>query len=218
MAGVTDETKMKSVNVTCSRENKKDFIIMKRWGGKASPPSVCFFESEKAENEEEAILFTFFRLFKLKRGDFMGRSREKVDVLVAKGKSHLTKAEIEARRDSEVVVPYTDISAPDYLTGKQLEKFNDLADKLSTIGILTELDVDCLASYVLAHGLYIAYTKEIDALIAEDDLKTLKEYQLLQDKAFKQCVACAKELGLTVTARAKIVLPASEEVGELWEL
>ena len=29
----------------------------------------------------------------------------------------------------------------------------------------------------------------------------------LQDKAFKQCLACAKELGLTVTSRCKLVVP-----------
>ncbi len=30
----------------------------------------------------------------------------------------------------------------------------------------------------------------------------------LQDKAFKQCIACARELGLTVTSRLKLVIPA----------
>ena len=29
----------------------------------------------------------------------------------------------------------------------------------------------------------------------------------LQDKAFKQCLACAKELGLTITSRCKLVVP-----------
>ena len=29
----------------------------------------------------------------------------------------------------------------------------------------------------------------------------------LQDKAFKQCLACAKELGLTITSRLKFVIP-----------
>lgn len=29
----------------------------------------------------------------------------------------------------------------------------------------------------------------------------------LQDKAFKQCLACAKELGLTITSRLKLVIP-----------
>lgn len=33
----------------------------------------------------------------------------------------------------------------------------------------------------------------------------------LQDKAFKQCVTCARELGLTITSRAKIEVPAPPE-------
>ena len=144
----------------------------------------------------------------------MGRSRETIDVLVAKGKSHLTKAEIEKRRETEVEVPFRNIVAPSYLTRKQKAKFNEIADKLVKIGVLTELDIDCLARYVLAHGLYLSYTKIINTLMATDDLKTMKDYQLLQDKAFKQCLACAKELGLTVTSRAKIVVPVSEEEEE----
>ena len=37
-----------------------------------------------------------------------------------------------------------------------------------------------------------------------DDVTVLMN---LQDKAFKQCLACAKELGLTITSRLKLVIP-----------
>ena len=33
----------------------------------------------------------------------------------------------------------------------------------------------------------------------------------LQDKAFKQCLACAKELGLTITSRCKLIIPQPPE-------
>lgn len=33
----------------------------------------------------------------------------------------------------------------------------------------------------------------------------------LQDKAFKQCLACAKELGLTITSRCKLIIPPPPE-------
>ena len=36
----------------------------------------------------------------------------------------------------------------------------------------------------------------------------------LQDKAFKQCLACAKELGLTITSRCKLVVPPPPDDGE----
>lgn len=33
----------------------------------------------------------------------------------------------------------------------------------------------------------------------------------LQDKAFKQCLSCAKELGLTITSRCRIVVPTQQD-------
>lgn len=173
-----------------------------------------------------------------------GRPREPVDLLIAKGKKHLTKEEIEERKAQEVDVPFVDIEPPSYLTGKKrIEEFNHYANMLLEIGIFTELDVDILAKYILAKELYLTYTKQLEkvmkkanivrkwaviddlsALCDEDgtieDLKALLEricrrqrgedattLMNLQDKAFKQCLACAKELGLTVTSRCKLVVP-----------
>jgi P27 family predicted phage terminase small subunit len=174
----------------------------------------------------------------------MARNREPVDLLIAKGKKHLTKAEIEERKAQEVDVPFVDIEPPEYLKGKKrIEEFNHYADMLLKIGIFTELDVDILAKYILAKELYLTYTKQLEkvmkkanivrkwAVIDElsdlcseggtiEDLKELLEkicrrqrgedattIMNLQDKAFKQCLACAKELGLTVTSRCKLVVP-----------
>lgn len=36
----------------------------------------------------------------------------------------------------------------------------------------------------------------------------------LQDKAFKQCLSCARELGMTITSRCKIVVPPPPEDDE----
>lgn len=141
------------------------------------------------------------------RSDKMGRPKEPIEILVAKGKSHLTKAQIEERREQEIKVPFKNVKAPSYLDAKQKKKFKEIADKLLDLGVMTELDIDCLAHYVLSHSLYLAYTRQIENLANEDELKALKDYQLMQDKAFKQCLACARELGLTVTARAKLIIP-----------
>ena len=42
-------------------------------------------------------------------------------------------------------------------------------------------------------------------------MKALKDLQNLQDKTLRQCLACAKELGLTITSRAKLVIPTPLE-------
>ncbi len=41
-----------------------------------------------------------------------------------------------------------------------------------------------------------------------DDINT---FMSLQDRAFKQCIACAKELGLTIGARCKLIIPKVED-------
>ena len=140
-----------------------------------------------------------------------GRPREPIDLIKAKGKKHLSEQEYEDRKNSEPDVPFTDITPPDYLTKKkQKATFMDYADKLVSIGIMTELDVDCLARYVIAHDLYILYSKKLSSLLGkkDPDMLQLKDMQNLQDKAFKQAQSSARDLGLTIPSRCKIVIPA----------
>ena len=142
----------------------------------------------------------------------MARPREPIDLIKAKGKKHLTKAEYEERKEQEIEVPFTDITPPEYLTGtKQLEKFKYYADMLVKIGIFTQLDVDCLARYVMGEQLYLQYTSLLIELIKSKDYDQLGKIQGLQDKAFKQCQQCARDLGLTISARCKLIVPQTDE-------
>lgn len=172
----------------------------------------------------------------------MARPREPIDLIVAKGKKHLGKDEIEERKAQEVNVPFVDIEPPKYLKGKKrINEFNHYAGMLVKIGIFTELDVDVLAKYIIAKELYLQYTKQLEEVVSKsiivdkwealsnicfkgcndvEELRNLLERILrrqkgddttvlmnLQDKAFKQCLACAKELGLTIKGRAQLVIP-----------
>ena len=59
----------------------------------------------------------------------MGRNKQPIELVIANGKKHLTKEEINFRRESEVK-PITDnIEAPSYLTAKQKKEFNNIANK-----------------------------------------------------------------------------------------
>ena len=170
-----------------------------------------------------------------------GKPREPIDLIVAKGKKHLTKDEIEERKAQEVDVPFVDVKPPSYLKGKKRRsEFNHYAGMLLKIGIFTELDVDVLAKYIIAKELYLQYTKQLEEVVSKsiivdkweslesimfrggdaEELRDLLERILrrqkgddttvlmnLQDKAFKQCLACAKELGLTIKGRAQLVIP-----------
>ena len=143
-----------------------------------------------------------------------GRPKEPIDLIAAKGLKHLSKQEYQERKDSEVKVPFVNVKPPSYLGKNQRKKFKELAKKLLEIGIMTELDVDCLAMYVLAHELYIEYSKALAEAIEEGKISVIKELQNLQDKAFKQALASARTLGLTITDRCKIVVPLPPDDGD----
>ena len=137
----------------------------------------------------------------------MGRLPEPVALLEAKGRSHMGGEEREARRRRELRVPFTDIKAPTYLTKRQATKFDNIASMLLALGIMTELDTDCLGRYICAHDLYIGYTKVLRKLMSSGDVDELQKAQGLQSKAFQQAQAAARDLGLTVTSRCRIQVP-----------
>lgn len=141
----------------------------------------------------------------------MARPREPIDLIVAKGKKHISQAEIEARRDQEIQVPFKDIKPPKYLNTKQKKTFKDLASKLLAIRIYTELDADALARYIIAQDLYLSYTEAVNELIEKGNLVLLKEIQNMQDKAFRQAQTSARDLGLTISSRCRLEVPVKEE-------
>ena len=143
----------------------------------------------------------------------MGRPKKPIGLHLAEGNpSHLTKAEIEERLEGELDVPFLDVAPPEYLTGKkQIEKFNYIADMLLRLEIFTELDVDCLARYIMSEQLYLQYTNLLIGLIKSKDFEQMGKIQSLQDRAFRQCDTCARRLGLTITDRARLVVPQPPE-------
>ena len=152
----------------------------------------------------------------------MARPREPIDLIAAKGRKHLTKAEYEARKKAEVTAPCDNVTPPAYLTKKEKEKFNEIAQQLIEIGIMTNLDCDVLAR---ADSEYLKLTKQLNKIKFAPDKKSpvaeeaqiaeqLGEYgylQKLQLKAAKQCNECARELGLTISSRCKLAMPKTEE-------
>ncbi len=176
-----------------------------------------------------------------------GRKRQPIDLIKAKGKKHLSQAEYEERKESELEVPFTDVEPPDYLTAKQAREFSKYAEMLVALNIFTELDVDVLAQFCIARELYIEYSKQIKKVLSkecavqkwaviqslseecetqEELIKLLEKIirrqrgeditvlMNLQDKAHKQCLACARELGLTITSRLKLAIPPPPEDDE----
>ena len=156
----------------------------------------------------------------------MAGPRQPIELVIAKGKKNLTKAEIEARRASEVKPSTDDITALAYLTAAQKKHFNKLAGQLAKIKIMGETDVDTLARYVVAETNYQEAVKELRKLAKdrptdrgdEDYYKKLEQWAVLNDMAdrrqeryFKQASALARDLGLTISSRCKLQVPVKDE-------
>lgn len=151
-----------------------------------------------------------------------GRPKEPIDLIIAKGKKHLTKEEIAERKSKELKINHTDVNPPEYLSEKEKEEFNNIANILLEIGIMTELDEECLAHYLIANTNYINYTKELRTLekklTKSKDEEKKKEilgfidlYLKYQDRALKQCRDCANDMGLSISSRCKLVMPPTKE-------
>ena len=128
-------------------------------------------------------------------------------LIEAKGKTHLTKQEKRERSRREVQVPYTDVKAPDYLTEKQKKEFNKYAEMLLALQVMTELDVDCLVRYVLEQESYLAYRNDMVKAHRVHDEEAEERAERMADKAFKRAQSAARDLGLTISSRCKLVVP-----------
>ena len=139
---------------------------------------------------------------------------------VERRRVHRSKQEISKRISTEAktVIDQNRINAPGYLDfPSEQEEFVRLAEQLADRGMYdAALDADTLARYVQSHRRYIDYTDRLNVAIQNNaDLGEITRWQRLQDTAFRQCRACAADLGLTVTTRAKLSIPPRNEDEDL---
>lgn len=138
----------------------------------------------------------------------MARPRQPIDLLLYKGKKNLTKEEIEERQAQEVKAPSDKVKPPSYLDKDLKKEFRQISNELVQIGIMSNLDVDALARFLIAKKMYLDVTNNLLELDPLDE-----KYSVLlinQDKLFKQCRQSASDLGLTISSRCKLVIPKTE--------
>lgn len=155
----------------------------------------------------------------------MGRNREPIKLIQAKGKKHLTKQEINDRQESEVPVLNDKIKAPAFLTTKkERDEFTSIAQELMRLDIMSNLDCDVLGRYVKSSKDWEDYSKivvklrkrltkalnyETETVVGLSEL--LLKYEGMKSKAFTQCHTCAKALGMTISDRCRIIVPKKTE-------
>ena len=141
----------------------------------------------------------------------MSGQRQPIELVIANGKKNLTKAEIQERRDSEIKPIADNIVAPPYLTKRQKAEFDRIADQLQKLKIMGETDVDALGRYIISKDLYVKLSKQIGKSIVLNDPILLDKYLKNQDRLFKQCRSSANDLGLSISSRCRLVVPATKE-------
>lgn len=95
----------------------------------------------------------------------MAGQRQPTDLVVMNGRKHLTKAEIEARKNAEATAPCDKVRPPSYLTPEQKKQFRKIAKELLEIKLISNLDCDALARLLIAQTQYIEITEQIRAMV-----------------------------------------------------
>ena len=141
----------------------------------------------------------------------MAGQRLPLEVVQARGSKHLTKAEIQERQENEIK-PITDnIIAPAFLTKKQKDEFDRIADQLKKLKIMGETDVDALARYIVANEFYVNAVKQMRKKEVREDPYKFEKWSNIQERYFKQCRSSANDLGLSISSRCKLVVPKTKE-------
>lgn len=142
----------------------------------------------------------------------MGRAKQPVALIEAKGKTHLTMEEKMNRRESEPASPDTKIICPDYITdGDARLEFIRYASLLDRVGVWSELHADELARYITAEQIFEATSKEVINALETGRLDDAAEVQKMQDKAYRQAHSSASSLGLNITSFCKLVVPKTSD-------
>ena len=167
----------------------------------------------------------------------MAGQRQPTDLVVMKGKKHLTKAEIEARKNAEVVAPNDKVKPPAYLTPEQKLHFGLLSNVLLAFKLLAYGVCDAVARLLIAQDQYIEITDKIreTPLMVDVPVYEMREnpdtgeqervqvgtrevvngererLMIIQDRCMKQCRQGASDFGMTVSSRCRLVVPKAKE-------
>jgi len=84
----------------------------------------------------------------------MGRNAIPIDLLVANGKKHLTKAEIEIRKESEVKLGNSKLMCPSYIKNNVIayKKWKEITKIYKEVDFVSSADAGLLARYCQSHN------------------------------------------------------------------
>ena len=163
----------------------------------------------------------------------MANQKQPVGLIQAKGRKHLTKAEIEQRQATEVHPLLSEnVSAPKYLSKAEKERFFEILRGLDELGIVGDTDMMMLGQLVQEETMAIDAMKDYKKARARRDafLRTAKQqgldimsgdyFEIYKNHESLVSVCdqrvsrhkndlrkFANDFGLTITSRCRIVMP-----------
>ena len=148
----------------------------------------------------------------------IGRKAKPIHLHLLEGNTNrLTKEEIDQRLAAEkkLQAKKDKVKPPTWLDSVAKREFKRIAGELLDLDVITNIDVNALARYCDAYSDYVESTKIVreEGLMVEYTNKAAETNKvahplLTKKKQFhEQMKALEVELGLTPSARAKIVIP-----------
>ena len=141
----------------------------------------------------------------------MAGQRQPIELVIAKGRKHLTKSEIEQRKSTEVKAPADNIKPPSNLNKEQKKEFKKISKQLIELEIMSNLDCDSLGFYLIAKGRFDKVKEELDKLDPLINSDEYDKFSRFEERHRKQCREHAIDLGLTISSRCKLVIPSRKE-------
>lgn len=138
-----------------------------------------------------------------------GRKKETIEVLQAKGKKHLTKAEIKARTESQVKVDSNNLNPTANFPDELQERFYFYTKELEKAGIISNLDIGALERYCILEKEFYEISNDLSKTKKTNYRYKEKKKDLLDTN--KAMISLENSLGLNMPSRNKLVVPKSKE-------
>lgn len=136
-----------------------------------------------------------------------GRKKEPAKVIRMKGNSHLAKAYLSEREETEVNVEPKELTIPEGLNAEQSRLYFETYSYLSEYDLATHLETGLLTRYVKAKHEYDKISKILESIEIDDDYyKALNARLKISDELRK----CENDLGLNMFSRMKMAVPKPE--------
>jgi phage terminase small subunit len=96
-------------------------------------------------------------LYEIFGGEVMGRNAQPIEILKAKGKKHLAKAEIEHRQNSEIKLGDNKLKCPDFIKNdvEAFKKWKEVTKIYKDVDFISSGDVGLLARYCMTFSEYL---------------------------------------------------------------